>query len=426
MKTLFIKLFTLCLTAALLMPNVPAFASSVLVSLEAESVSENHFLIPLKLQGGSSSIAGIEIHIHYNSADLELLNIESNLLGGALLGNEKPGEINIIWDDFSNPLQFLELEEVVVMNFKSLTSEKKDSRISFLDTSNLFQFDGDLLETNFSGVTLKIGSEEASSDPDPVVSAPSTPAPSNPAPSNPAPTNSGGSGGSSSSSVPEEKKPEKTPAKEVVKSVKEGKSEKETALKKPVSFPVTKKKPEPKPSPEKEYEGNLFVDVKDHWAKEYILELAEDDILKHQKYFKPDDTLKRAEFSKIIIESFNLGKDPLSSESYFKDIQNNDWFFPYVQSLYELQIIKGRGDSQFLPGDTVKQVEALKIVLLSSHHKNDLENYLKLYENNPSKHWYEPYLAYGIMNGLIKDSFAFKPGDNVTRAEMAEMIFLSR
>ncbi|MBT4936621.1 hypothetical protein HON22_01775 [Candidatus Peregrinibacteria bacterium] len=409
------------------MPNIPTFASSVRVYMEAQSVSENQVLVPIKLQSGVSSVAGIEIHIHYNSADLELLSIESESLKGALLGHEKSGEINIIWDDFATPLQFIESEEIVEMKFKVLTSLTKDSRISFLDTSNLFQFDGDLLATSFSGVTLKIGSQEGSSETEqPSESEPVASVPSNPAPSNPAPSNSGGSSGSPSSTIPKVEKPISEPVVDDKKKEKPQKVKKETPAKNPVSSPLDNKKPKPSLAPEKDYEGDLFVDVEDHWAKEYILKLAEDDILKHQKYFKPDDTLKRAEFSKIIIESFDLGKDPLSADSYFKDIQNTDWFFPYIQSLYELQIIKGRGNNNFLPGDTVKQVEALKIVLLASHHKSDLENYLKLYENNPPKYWYEPYLAYGIMNGLIKDSFAFKAGDNVTRAEMAEMIFLSR
>ncbi len=78
--------------------------------------------------------------------------------------------------------------------------------------------------------------------------------------------------------------------------------------------------------------------------------------------FKPDGTITRAEFTKLIV--FMLGfQDFTHTENDFTDVADTHWAKNYIQTAYGLGIISGMGDGTFAPDAPVTYEQALKMVV---------------------------------------------------------------
>lgn len=78
--------------------------------------------------------------------------------------------------------------------------------------------------------------------------------------------------------------------------------------------------------------------------------------------FKPDNTVTRAEFTKLIV--FMLGYQNLVYNSCdFTDVSADHWAKNYIQTAYNLGIIAGYGDGLFKPDEQVTYEQALKMVV---------------------------------------------------------------
>ncbi len=83
--------------------------------------------------------------------------------------------------------------------------------------------------------------------------------------------------------------------------------------------------------------------------------------------FKPDQTLTRAEFSKIIV-SFTAGADTaVNLDSGFPDVDNvggsAHWAKPYIKAAKDLKIISGFPDGTFQPDSPVTYEQAVKMIM---------------------------------------------------------------
>lgn len=127
--------------------------------------------------------------------------------------------------------------------------------------------------------------------------------------------------------------------------------------------------------------------------------------------FKPDETVNRAEFTKIIIGA-KLGLNPEESASNcFSDVKADQWFSSYVCYARNADVIKGYDDGEFKPANTINLAEALKILVLSL----DVET-----SPPQGEQWYSKYLEAMGREGYIPDDFHHL-NQAVTRAQMAEM-----
>lgn len=77
--------------------------------------------------------------------------------------------------------------------------------------------------------------------------------------------------------------------------------------------------------------------------------------------FKPDNTITRAEFAKIIIAATNLYMDVSYSNS-FKDI-NGHWAEYYVYAAQSVGIINGVSDTAFEPESNITYEQAIKMIV---------------------------------------------------------------
>ncbi len=157
-----------------------------------------------------------------------------------------------------------------------------------------------------------------------------------------------------------------------------------------------------------------FTDVEaNHQNKEAIDYLLDNEIVSGYPdgSFRPENTVNRAEFTKIIIGA-SLGINPEeSAANCFTDVSADQWFASYVCYAKNADVIKGYDDGHFKPANTINLVEALKILTLS----------LNVETSTPEgEEWYSRYLEAMSREGYIPSGFHHL-GQAVTRAQMAEM-----
>ncbi len=129
--------------------------------------------------------------------------------------------------------------------------------------------------------------------------------------------------------------------------------------------------------------------------------------------FKPENPVTRAETLKMILASSKTEMTDGSGVT-FSDVEESDWFHPYLNTAINLGIISGYEDGTFKPNETVNRVEALKMLLQA--------NAITLTD---SGEWYEKYLNFAVDHALVLPNMAgdYSPSNLVSRGELSEMIY---
>jgi hypothetical protein len=170
--------------------------------------------------------------------------------------------------------------------------------------------------------------------------------------------------------------------------------------------------------------ANPFSDIDDHWGKMQILALAEKGIVSgyDDNTFRPDETVTRAEFVKLVTDAFELYQE---SDVQFSDVLDNDWYSKYIKRAVNAEIVVGSDDNRIFPNDKISREDA--VVILYRYIKNKAEFQNKTYTfkdgDEISDYCIEAVndMAYtGIVLG--KGSNRFVPKGNMTRAEAVTLI----
>jgi hypothetical protein len=139
--------------------------------------------------------------------------------------------------------------------------------------------------------------------------------------------------------------------------------------------------------------------------------------------FEPDATLTRAEMVKIALLTF--GYEISEEEASFSDVVEGSWYENYVGTAKKAGIVGGYEDGTFRPENKVTRGEALKILLLAAKvSATDMAAATESsFVDVDQEAWYAEYVNYGFMKNIVsgKDETHFAPGEDVTRGEMAKM-----
>lgn len=107
----------------------------------------------------------------------------------------------------------------------------------------------------------------------------------------------------------------------------------------------------------------------------------------------------------------------------FDDLGSADWAYASVSKLFELGIVNGYNENEFMPQANVKREEFVKMIL-SAIGVSEFET-LNLFVDAEDGAWYTSYVntAYklGIVNGIGENKFGI--GDSITRQDMAVIIY---
>lgn len=209
----------------------------------------------------------------------------------------------------------------------------------------------------------------------------------------------------------------------------------------PTPKPTSKPTPSPEPTP---VVTTSFTDIDGHWAKDTIIKWENEGIINgyDDNTFRPDSSVTRAEFAKIITLAFDLKK---AETIDYSDVDIQKWYYPYIErsgKLIPIYSMVKTDENVFLPDENAIRIhvaEALTELKFKTDNLNintpetdELRSSLNsLFKDEEYKNQTdvnaERIMKYtwlsketGIMEG--DDNGYFRPYDNITRAELITII----
>ena len=175
---------------------------------------------------------------------------------------------------------------------------------------------------------------------------------------------------------------------------------------------------------------NIFDDVqKDHWANAFVETLYKEGVVsgKSTIEFAPDDNVTREEFVKLLVSALKL--NTVGGDAPFADVDQNEWYAPYINIAYNSDIVSGISADEFGTGVNISRqdiavmaVNALRAIDYGFTDGGELgfadtaaiDSYaaeaVRLLKNS------------GILSG--DNNNMFNPKQNATRAEAAKIIYM--
>lgn len=167
-----------------------------------------------------------------------------------------------------------------------------------------------------------------------------------------------------------------------------------------------------------------FSDVPaNHFAVDHINYLVEKGAISGYAdgTFKPNASITRAELSRILVDTLGLEVEE-NVQLSFTDTRDDAWYAPYVAALADKGIIQGNPDGTFAPGKTVTRAElAIMVVAAYELEAGDKEVAFPDVKENV---WYTDAINTLASNNIVvgKPDGSFAPGDAVTRGEATAFV----
>jgi len=177
-----------------------------------------------------------------------------------------------------------------------------------------------------------------------------------------------------------------------------------------------------------------FTDVSEHWAwtRGYIPYLVEKNVLNGYEQadgtytFNPDGTVTRAEFIKMMSETFGLTDTvPVS----FSDVADTDWFYPYIAKAAAQGFLLNYG-SYMGPNTPLTREEATTLLVryldLTDAEQAPASTFADYASINAN---YQSAVLAAVKAGLIEGyqesngTYTFRPQNTLTRAEALTILY---
>ena len=113
---------------------------------------------------------------------------------------------------------------------------------------------------------------------------------------------------------------------------------------------------------------NPFYDITDgYWGKDCILNLYEKDIVSGDGngYFRPNDTITRAEFVQMVVKAFGFGMN--GEEPAFNDVPADAWYKKAVNVAYTNGVVNGTSGTTFSPEENITRQDMMVILTNASN-----------------------------------------------------------
>lgn len=171
-----------------------------------------------------------------------------------------------------------------------------------------------------------------------------------------------------------------------------------------------------------------FKDVKptDRFYDE-IMQLASRGVVSGFKdgTFRSQAALTRAQAAKILCAALKLDLKNVKNP-HFKDVNEQHWSYPYAAALAEKGIMTGNGQQEFQPDQFLTRAQMTKVLALSFGFQAKEEGELP-FEDVNNEDWFAGYLQSLFNQGVVYGTTpaAYSPNAAVTRGQMAAFIIRS-
>lgn len=176
------------------------------------------------------------------------------------------------------------------------------------------------------------------------------------------------------------------------------------------------------PKPKESENAYTFSDIDTHWAKEYIISLAEKNIISgfEDNTFRPDNNITRAEFVKMIVSIFKLDEKEDAVE--FEDVSRDSWYYSAILKASGNGVIYG-SDGRFNPEASITRQDAAVIICRLKNVAGSVNDISFTDENEISDYALEAVKNLAASGIIIGNNGRFNPKNNITRAEAATMLY---
>jgi len=162
-----------------------------------------------------------------------------------------------------------------------------------------------------------------------------------------------------------------------------------------------------------------------HWSYENVMELCKKNVIAGYEdgSFRPDNPVTRAEYVKLIVTAFG---HITASGASFSDVDETDWYYPYISAACNAGIVLGNPDGSFCPDDRISRQDAAVMLYRALGRNVEYNSGLSLSFADSqliADYCLEAVSALssrGIING--DDTGAFRPLGQTKRSEAAKMI----
>lgn len=161
---------------------------------------------------------------------------------------------------------------------------------------------------------------------------------------------------------------------------------------------------------------NAQKDILGHWAENQIEEAMELGWVDTSNSFRPDDSITRAEFVKIVNRVFNFTE---ATDTNFSDVNVNDWFYNEISIAVNSGYIDGYEDNTFKPNDKISRQEVAKIITtIKNNYDENIDKIYSYKDYQRVSKWAISFVEGAIEAGYMGvGEIEFRPQDNITRAE---------
>lgn len=186
--------------------------------------------------------------------------------------------------------------------------------------------------------------------------------------------------------------------------------------------------PSATPSAQPEATQIPFEDLQGHWAAEAVNALYQRNIVTgvSETQYEPDRAMSRAEFCTILVKAFGLTN---TETMPFTDVPEEAWYYGAVAAANGAGLVNGTDETTFAPDASITREAAAVIMSRAAQLQEqdvsaDTDAALSGFTDGTAcADWSRDAVAYCIQSGLMTgDSGALRPGDAVTRAEMAVIV----
>jgi len=180
-------------------------------------------------------------------------------------------------------------------------------------------------------------------------------------------------------------------------------------------------------------ESTGFKDVaENHWARHDIELMAKKGIINgYEGRFRPEDTVARDEFAKMLVKTLGL-EEKVPSTPYFDDVKKSDWAYTYVETArnYLTGFTSSTG-YRFKPDEpSVREDMAVAVIKglydkgqVSDPNKTDISILDRYSDETSISTNLRKYVAAAINEGLMVGSNGeFDPMGHLSRAEAATLL----
>ncbi|MGI6128866.1 MAG: S-layer homology domain-containing protein [bacterium] len=163
-------------------------------------------------------------------------------------------------------------------------------------------------------------------------------------------------------------------------------------------------------------------DIKDHWAKDIIQQLANADvlILDEESNFKPDQAVTRAEFAAMLVKGYQWKNVELKE---FPDTADH-WANEYIAVAAGRGIVEGYKDGNFGPEELITREQIAAMISRAAKLEGPVEG-KEFADADKIADWAQESVqlasGFSILTGLPDGTF--QPKANATKAEAAAIVY---